>query len=375
MMSKKIGLLFSLSLFITILLTSSCQNHAVSSFRNPRIEIASYRAVSVQKGDTIYIIAKRYDIALRDLIEANNLRPPYVIKQGQGLRLPIKHIHIVRKFETVRSIARDRHVSQHDLIENNKLSAPYTLYENQRLKLPYKKKQKPYWGKTTTLKKAPRKTIIPLVSKTSEKNWENNFIAPGEKRITTLEPVSPIKPHNDKFLNKDKKKAAAPPLEKRAFSASSQRRAFLVPLKPSFKQNKRGLKKQPQTKKNINPSFSWPVRGRILSKYGHKKGGLKNDGINIQAIRGTAVKASEFGQVVYVGGALKGYGKLILLKHNGGWLTTYAHLKNTRIKKGQRVQKGQIMGTVGTTGNVKMPQLHFEIRKRTQTLDPLRFLK
>ncbi len=121
--------------------------------------------------------------------------------------------------------------------------------------------------------------------------------------------------------------------------------------------------------------FIWPVRGRIISGYGSKGGGLYNDGINIAAPRGTPVAAAASGVVAYVGDALKSYGNLVLIRHGGGMMTAYAHLAAIRARKGMTVRKGEVIGTVGSTGTVSASQLHFEIRRGSRAYNPLSYLK
>ncbi|WP_417461926.1 peptidoglycan DD-metalloendopeptidase family protein [Kordiimonas sp.] len=121
--------------------------------------------------------------------------------------------------------------------------------------------------------------------------------------------------------------------------------------------------------------FDWPVSGKLASRYGPKQDGLHNDGINIIARQGTPVKASDAGVVVYASNALQGYGNLLLVKHSGGWITAYAHNERLLVRQGQQVTKGQVIARVGNTGGVSEPQLHFEIRKGRQALDPLRYLQ
>jgi murein DD-endopeptidase MepM/ murein hydrolase activator NlpD len=120
--------------------------------------------------------------------------------------------------------------------------------------------------------------------------------------------------------------------------------------------------------------FIWPVKGKVILGYGPKKDGLHNDGINIQAPRGASVVAADNGVVAYAGNELRGFGNLLLIKHDGGWVTAYAHTDEMLVRRGQRVSRGQPVGRVGSTGNVSSPQLHFEVRKGTQAVDPSRFL-
>lgn len=120
--------------------------------------------------------------------------------------------------------------------------------------------------------------------------------------------------------------------------------------------------------------FMWPVRGRIVSSFGPKKGGLHNDGINIRVVRQEPVRAADNGVVVYTGRELKSFGNLLLLRHAGGWITAYGHNDTLLVAKGDTVKRGQIVARAGSTGSVRTPQLHFEIRKGTQAVDPLRHL-
>lgn len=125
---------------------------------------------------------------------------------------------------------------------------------------------------------------------------------------------------------------------------------------------------------NKNNRFSWPVKGVVVSKFGPKAGGLYNDGINIKANGGSQVKATEDGVVAYVGDELRGYGNLIIIKHSGGWISAYAHLDKTKVARGTKVNKGQLIATVGSTGNVKYPQLYFGLRKGREAVNPQLYL-
>ena len=134
-------------------------------------------------------------------------------------------------------------------------------------------------------------------------------------------------------------------------------------------------KKLPKLSARSSSKFSWPVKGKILSNYGAKSGGLFNDGINIGAAKGTAVKSAENGVVAYAGNEVKGMGNLIIIQHSGGWMTVYAHMDSMIVRRGTKVNVGQQIGTVGETGKVDEPQLHFEIRKGTKAYNPSSYLK
>ena len=149
-----------------------------------------------------------------------------------------------------------------------------------------------------------------------------------------------------------------------------------VPVKQEQKKiSSDPTKKLPTISARSSSKFSWPVKGKILSGYGAKSGGLFNDGINIGATKGTTVKAAENGVVAYAGNEVKGMGNLIIVQHAAGWMTVYAHMDSLAVRRGTRVNVGQKIGTVGETGKVDTPQLHFEIRKGTKAYNPTAHLK
>lgn len=121
-------------------------------------------------------------------------------------------------------------------------------------------------------------------------------------------------------------------------------------------------------------SFRWPVRGRIISGFGSKASGERNDGINLAVPEGTSVKAAEAGTVIYAGNELEGYGNLVLVRHADGWVSAYAHNKDIMVKRGDKVRRGQTIGEAGMSGSVSSPQVHFELRKGSKPVNPLDYL-
>jgi murein DD-endopeptidase MepM/ murein hydrolase activator NlpD len=116
------------------------------------------------------------------------------------------------------------------------------------------------------------------------------------------------------------------------------------------------------------------VRGRIIAGFGPRANGPPNDGINVAVPEGTSVKAAEDGIVAYAGNELKSYGNMVLVHHQNGYVTAYAHASELTVKHGDHVKRGQIIARTGQTGNVSAPQLHFEVRKGKLPLDPTQFL-
>ena len=118
------------------------------------------------------------------------------------------------------------------------------------------------------------------------------------------------------------------------------------------------------------PAFVWPVSGSVISNFGATTNGERNDGINIAAPSGTPIHAAAAGTVTYSGNELKDYGNLVLIKHDSGYVTAYAHADKLIVNRGDTVTKGQVIGYAGNTGDVSSPQLHFEIRHDTRPVNP-----
>jgi murein DD-endopeptidase MepM/ murein hydrolase activator NlpD len=122
------------------------------------------------------------------------------------------------------------------------------------------------------------------------------------------------------------------------------------------------------------PSFHWPVRGQVIAGFGPRPDGQRNDGINIAVPENTPIKAADDGVVAYSGNELKSFGNLVLVRHANDYVTVYAHAKELRVKAGDQIKGGDLIGLSGQTGNVDTPQIHFEIRKRSTPVDPMQLL-
>ncbi len=115
--------------------------------------------------------------------------------------------------------------------------------------------------------------------------------------------------------------------------------------------------------------------GQHRLDFGPKPGGLHNDGINIAAARNTPIRAAENGVVVYAGNELRGFGNLLLVRHADGWVTAYGHCEQLLVRRGAHVRRGQVIARVGSSGNVRTPQLHFEVRRGTRPVNPNEYLE
>jgi lipoprotein NlpD len=120
------------------------------------------------------------------------------------------------------------------------------------------------------------------------------------------------------------------------------------------------------------PQLAWPLRGVLYGRFG-VRGAQRHDGIDIAAPEGTPVLAAADGAVIYAG-EQAGYGAVVILKHEGGLVTLYAHNSRLLVSQGARVRRGQPIARVGQTGRTTGPHLHFEVREGTRPKNPLLYL-
>lgn len=144
--------------------------------------------------------------------------------------------------------------------------------------------------------------------------------------------------------------------------------------KPQAVSNKTTTISKPVAKKKpvkTHVGWQWPAKGKVVR--GFTTTGTAHNGIDIGGAIGEPVRVSAPGKVVYAGGGLAGYGKLIIVKHAGGYLSAYGHNSRILVKEGQQVTTGDRIANIGDTGTDK-PKLHFEVRRNGKPLDPLRLL-
>lgn len=330
--------------------------------------------ITVARGDTLYQLAKKYNTSVKDLATLNQLTEPYQLRVGQKLQVagtvqkapvaesdvltitkPVSGVRTATRVEltdvvvgtgdTLYSLSRQYSVPVNDLAVLNDLSAPFNLKVGQKIRVP------------NLAAAATVKTQSAQVVAAKTGNQKASVSATGPVAVSKVDKVVPSKTSDVAAAKK---------------TPAGQK---VVKAEPVKKISSDPSKKLPTIGARSSSKFSWPVRGKILSNYGAKSNGLFNDGINISATRGTAVKAAENGVVAYAGNEVKGMGNLIIIQHDGGWMTVYAHMDSMVVRRGVRVNVGQKIGTVGKTGKVDTPQLHFEIRKGTKAYDPSAYLK
>lgn len=119
--------------------------------------------------------------------------------------------------------------------------------------------------------------------------------------------------------------------------------------------------------------FSWPLKGKILVGFG-KRSGKRHQGVDIEGREGAPIVAIYDGIITYSNNKLRGYGNMVIIKHNEDYSSVYAHNRINLVKEGERVNKGEAIAEVGATGWADVPQVHFEIRERGKAVNPVFYL-
>ncbi|AQX19503.1 Murein DD-endopeptidase MepM and murein hydrolase activator NlpD, containing LysM domain [Bartonella sp. WD16.2] len=119
----------------------------------------------------------------------------------------------------------------------------------------------------------------------------------------------------------------------------------------------------------------WPVRGRLLSHFGQKKGTVVSRGIEITVPEGSSVKAAENGVVIYASDGLKELGNVVMIRHEDNIITIYGHNNKLVVSRGQKVRRGDEIAKSGISGDITTPRVYFEVRKDTVPVDPIKYLE
>jgi murein DD-endopeptidase MepM/ murein hydrolase activator NlpD len=287
------------------------------------------QAVSVKQGDTVYTLARENKVAMRDIIALNQLQPPYRLLPGQMLTMPAGK-------------------SGSGALAVQSVPVGQVTYE------PLAPAGAPMAYNNTAYNNAP----VTTYTGTPQYNVVDNSIGGGN--ATWMPPSQPIQPPTQ-LKSGIGAQELPPPNALQTVAQQAQQQ--LAQAATNMRAAIAGA-----------PKFIWPVKGPVLSGFGPKGQGLNNDGLNIGAPRSAPVAAAASGTVVYAGNEMKGFGNLVLIRHEGGWITAYAHLERMLVERDSVVGQGDMIGTVGTSGGVASPQLHFEVRQNGKPIDPAPYL-
>jgi murein DD-endopeptidase MepM/ murein hydrolase activator NlpD len=344
--------------------------------RQPAYQQPSYSAapaagtgdkIEVRQGDTLYSLSRRHNVSIAELMSANNLSSPS-LKPGQTLYLPsgasagAATAPPAREsaYETASSRAADAPADWTGSYTMKQGDSLYAIARRHNVKVSELER---YNGITDVRKVKPGTTLRLPASAAS---------APA------AEEAPPVTASNDAPPPASSSDSYAPPsaqptiLNAREPAASADNRVAKLDTPSRTDDSGAGA---PGSGSVAGAKLRWPVMGKIVSGFGPRPDGTHNDGINVAAPMGTDIHAAENGVVAYAGDELKGYGNLVLVRHDNGWVTAYAHADELLVKRGDRIKRGQIIAKAGRTGQVDQPQVHFELRQGQKPVDPTPFLE
>ena len=306
--------------------------------------------LSVTEGDSVNGIALRHGVAARAIIALNGLSRPYWLLVGQRLRLPLPAVSDARRGEPPVEEA-PRPAWDNAGVLTTEIAAPAHAVHVTAVE-------------TTTPSREVRMTEIETAAPIREQSEAPATMVPADpprvhEELAPEPPTVQEEPVPEPPASPARRVARAKSTQSSPSSLSALARladATEVPLPPT------------------RNTFLWPLEGSVISRFGSKPGGMHNDGINIAVPLGSEVRAAQNGVVAYAGNELRGYGNLVLIRHEGGWMTAYAHNDALLVGKGEVVRRGQVISRSGKSGRVSRPQAHFEIRRDGEPQDPLRLL-
>ena len=281
------------------------------------------RLYTVKRGETLAQIALEHGVDYRELAVWNNIENPNVIRVGQVLVL---------------SPPGQAGTGPGGVVTAPLVTAPSIAPSNEARVLM----TSPGRGNTPTFKTEPRAMKLPY----------------SEQALAQLErpPISIAAPPAP---------AIAPATAAAPASATAPASTNIAKATPSRPESAR----VPEID-DAKLDWAWPTSGKVIAGFSE---GSNLKGIDIGGKAGQPVLASAAGRVVYAGAALRGYGKLVIVKHNNTYLSAYAHNREILVKEGQQVSKGQKIGEMGDT-DADQVKLHFEIRRLGKPIDPAKFL-
>jgi len=274
--------------------------------------------------------------------------------------------YIVKKGDTLFSIGLEHGYYYKDIALANNISAPYNINVGQTLKFSTLK------DKTATTETKPAPTtnsddveIIPINTDVSSSGTATTSpVTKAPIIVAITEPKAIREPYSEEALKKPL--PVAKTIEKTT-DKSIQTTAASKPIVVSTTDTKPDIK--PNAVENEDIDWAWPTKGKVVANFNE----ASNKGLDIAGSSGQAITAAAAGKVIYSGSDLRGYGKLVIIKHNANYLSVYAHNSLILAKEGQQVSRGQKIAEMGNTDSNSV-KLHFEIRRQGKSVDPAKYL-
>ncbi|WP_157143905.1 LysM peptidoglycan-binding domain-containing protein [Brachyspira pilosicoli] len=368
----------------------------------------NYIDYKVKNGDTLYGIAFENDMSVNEFLKINNISDPiaYKLKVGETLKIQSKiqnkvdssrttKIYKVKRGDTLGAIAINNSMSLDDLLKLNSLKRDYVLkigdnikvYDKISVKLDSNSIEKSDYIKIESYKVKSGDTLseiavakkMDLVELYSLNGLSDNYVLKAGDVLKVYgerEKVNKVVVSNYKVQKGDTLYSIARNNKmelKKLLEINNIKDASKYTLQIGANLKIETIKSEYADETIPDSSFQWPYRGIIVARYGVDTYKLANRGINILGNIGDKVSASDYGIVEYAND-IRGFGKVVIIKHKNGFTTSYAHLSKIAVKLGDIVNKGDYIGDIGDTGLVDKSELYFKISYRGRALDPIKLL-
>ena len=368
----------------------------------------NYIDYKVKNGDTLYGIAFENDMSVNEFLKINNISDPiaYKLKVGETLKIQSKiqnkvdssrttKIYKVKRGDTLGAIAINNSMSLDDLLKLNSLKRDYVLkigdnikvYDKISVKLDSNSIEKSDYIKIESYKVKSGDTLseiavakkMDLVELYSLNGLSDNYVLKAGDVLKVYgerEKVNKVVVSNYKVQKGDTLYSIARNNKmelKKLLEINNIKDASKYTLQIGANLKIESIKSEYADETIPDSSFQWPYRGIIVARYGVDTYKLANRGINILGNIGDKVSASDYGIVEYAND-IRGFGKVVIIKHKNGFTTSYAHLSKIAVKLGDIVNKGDYIGDIGDTGLVDKSELYFKISYRGRSLDPIKLL-
>jgi len=350
---------------------------------------------TVKEGQGLDAVARAMGSSRKELATLNNLKEPFALKPGQTLKGPASRAkaYVVAPGDTLSQVSRRFGVSVQALADENDIETAAPLRVGQKIKLPTGFKDAGPQKKTVTVTPVAPLYMPPVADPVPEPRPEPVRPqpvrpAPRPQPEPEPEPVRPLpqpvrpQPRPEPIRPQPEPVRPEPvrPQPTRPIPTPTPVRPTPTPVPTPSRPSTVTPAPTPRPSAPLLPTdrpptlsdsevaelgrgrFQWPVRGEVISSYGPKGAGRRNDGVDIGAPSGTPVRAAAAGKVVYSGGDVPGFGVTVLVQHEDGWVTVYGNLQRAEVRMQQSIPAGFQIGTVGQSGGAAQPQLHFEVR-------------
>ncbi len=320
--------------------------------------------VTVRQGDSLNSISRRYGVPVQAVASVNGIDNASQVQPGQKIIIPT-YVYSDRNGHSSATEGENGKVKLPTVARNETVVTGSVPSSSGNAPRPGRKPV----GQPTFTQISVSEAVVEEVDVVRVTALPKRKPAVSNARLTTAS-ISSSTPASAKVAAAPAAAAPSAPVQKVALPqpALTQEPRPTEPIKTPKVDN---TSKDDATS---DAKFRWPVRGRIISDFGTKPGGGKNEGVNLAVPEGTPVKAADDGTVIYSGNELKGYGNLVLVRHSEGWVSAYAHNSELKVKRGDTIRRGDVIGLAGATGSVNQPQAHFELRKGNKPVDPLNHL-